>query len=177
MSDLRKRIENQRVRVSMNVKHFCVQSGDTKVVQLENGRYGELPIEQVTFHREGELGDSPWTRFYDLSNPKDKLHIDLLRQKLEENPHLHDDHRFRVRIVGEFDATGEPWPGYDDQDAEQIIAYYHAMPASHRPTLENVLSYELGKEEANKSKVVAIESLENSEEAQAKRAASAGVKL
>jgi len=51
------------------------------------------------------------------------------------------------------------------------------MHAAHRPKLENVLAYELSKDEKNKSKIVAIESLENSEEAQAKRAASAGVKL
>jgi hypothetical protein len=160
----------------MNVKHLCVQSGDKRVVQLEDGRYGEIPIEQVTFSREGEFSESPWTRFYDLSNPDDKRHIELLRELLEKNPHLHDDIGYRVRIAGEFDAH-EPWPGYDDQDAEQIIAYYHAMPESIRPKLENVLAYELSRDEKNKSKIVAIESLENSQEAQAKRAASAGVKL
>lgn len=176
MSDLRKRVENQRVRVSMNVKHFCVQSGDERVVQLADGSYGKVPIEQITFSREGDRNSSPWTRLYDLSNERDKRHIEALRKKLEENPHLHDDQRFRVRIAGEYE-TNEPWPGYDDQDAEQIIAYYHALPGQYKPTLEEMLAYELAKDETNKSKVIAIESLENSMEADAKRAASAGVKL
>ncbi len=176
MSELRKRIENQRVRVSMNVKHFCVQSGDDRVVQLGDGTYGKVPIEQITFSREGERGSSPWTRFYDLNDENDKRHIEALKKKLEENPHLHDDQRFRVRIAGEFDSN-EPWPGYDDQDAEQVIAYYHALPGNYKPSLENMLAYELSKDEQNKSKIVAIESLENSMEADAKRAASAGVKL
>lgn len=176
MSDLRERVENQRVRVSMNVKHFCVQSGDKTVVQLQSGQYGELPIDQVTFHREGEHGVSPWTRFYDLTVPEDKQAIDLLRKMLEKNPHLHDDVNFRIRIAGEYDAQ-EPWPGYDDQDAEQIIAYYHAMPPSVKPELEKMLSHELAKAEPNKSKVVAIESLENQLDNAAKKAASAGVKL
>ena len=160
----------------MNVKHFCVQPGGSTVVQLENGRYGELPIEQVTFSREGEFSESPWTRFYDMSDERDRRHIELLRKTLEKNPHLQDDINFRIRIAGEFDSH-EPWPGYDDQDAEQIVAYYHAMPANMRPDLERILSYELSKDESNKAKVVAIESLENSQLADAKKAASAGVKL
>jgi hypothetical protein len=176
MSELRDRVENQRVRVSMNVKHLCVQSGDKTVVQLQSGQYGELPIEQVTFSREGEFNESPWTRFYDMSVEKDRRHVELLREMLEKNPHLHDDINFRVRIAGEFDSH-EPWPGYDDQDAEQIIAYFHAMPPNNRPSLENILAYELSKDETNKSKVVAIESLENSQQADAKKAATAGVKL
>lgn len=176
MSDLRSRVENQKVRVSMNVKHFCVQSGDERVVQLADGSYGKIPIEQITFSREGDRNSSPWTRLYDLENENDKRHIDALKKKLEENPHLHDDHRFRVRIAGEYDSA-EPWPGYDDQDAEQIIAYFHALPGAYRPSLESMLSYELSKDDKNKSKIVAIESLENSMEADAKRAASAGVKL
>lgn len=176
MSELQNRVKNQRVRVSMNCKHICVQSGDERVVQLNDGSYGKLPVKQITFHREGEQNESPWTRYYDMNVPEDKEAIDKLREMLDDHPHLRDHHEFRIRIVGEFEA-GEPWPGYDDQDAEQIIAYYHAMPQTVKPQLEKILQYELSRDEPNKSKVTAIESLENSMESAAKKAASAGVKL
>lgn len=176
MSELRDRVQNQRVHVSMNCKHICVQSGEQRVVQLKDGSFDRISVPQITFHREGEQYESPWTRYYDLSVPEDKQAIDALKKMLEEHPHLHDHPEFRIRIVGEFESS-EPWPGYDDQDAEQVIAYYHAMPQSVKPQLEKVLSYELSKDEPNKSKITAIESLENSMESAAKKAASAGVKL
>lgn len=179
---IQERVKAQRVRVSMNQKHLTIQAGDTQLVQLENGQYRELPVKDITFHREGEHNESPWTGWYDMSNPEDKEAIDKLRAFLAKNPHLHDDVRFRIRIAGEFDSS-EPWPGYDDQDAEQIIAYYNASPAAMRKPLEEIMQYELSRVDENgddatdPAKLVAIETLDKTQASQAKSNASAGVKL
>lgn len=173
---IQERVEKQRVRVSMNQKHLTVQAGDTQLVQLENGQYRELPVRDITFHREGEHNESPWTRLYDMSDPMDKEAIDKLRELLEKDPGLKDHINFRIRIVGEFES-GEPWPGYDDQDAEQIVAYYHASPPKIRPTLEAIMQYELSRDPVNESKVVAIETLDKTQVSEERKAASAGVKM
>jgi hypothetical protein len=102
--------------------------------------------------------------------------IAKLRELLEKDPGLRDHVNYRIRIVGEFE-TGEPWPGYDDQDAEQIVAYYHACPPSVKPTLESIMQYELSRDPVNESKVVAIETLDKTQESHEKKAASAGVKM
>lgn len=166
----------------MNQKHLCVRAGDTQLVQLENGQYRELPVKDITFHRLGENNESPWTRWYDLSDADDKEAIEELRKLLKRDPALHDDVRFRIRIVGEYES-GEPWPGYDDQDPEQIIAYYKASPPRIRPTLEQIMQYELsrvdqdGESITDNAKLVAIESLDKKQESEAKNAAGAGMKL
>lgn len=182
MTDIKERVKNQRVRISMNQKHLCIQSGDPQLIQMENGQYRELAVRSITFHREGDNGESPWTRWYDLSDKNDAEDIAKLRAMMDKNPFMADDIRLRVRIVGEFDSS-EPWPGYDDQDSEQIIAYYNASPPSVRPELEKVLQYELSKTDekgestTDPAKVVAIETLDKSHEKQAKMSAGAGVKM
>lgn len=174
---LRERVESQKVRVSMNVKHLTVQSGDSTLIQLEDGRWREMPIRDITFHREGEFGESPWTRFYDLNDPTDREDVEALQALIEKNPGLATDARFRVRIVGEFEGSGEPWPGYDDQSADQVVAYYNAMPSHIRPTLETMLQYELGNDVPDEAKIVAIETLDKNTATAEKNAASAGAKL
>ena len=178
MTELRDRITtDQRFRVSMNVKHFCVQSGDHQLVQLDNGQYGQLPVKQIEFHREGEHNSSPWTRWYDMNDPEDREAIEKLRLVLDKHPNLQHDVDFRIRIVGEFEGMGEPWPGYDDQDAEQIKVYYGAMSPVVRPELETVLQYELTRETPNEAKITAIEAMHRDKDVTAKKTASAGVKL
>jgi hypothetical protein len=178
MSDIKSKVENQKVRVAMNVKHLTVQSGDTQLVQLENGQYRELPVKDISFHREGDENESPYTRFYDLTKPDDKEAIDRLKVVMAENPSLVNDMRFRVKIVGEYEiAGGLPWPGYDDQNAQQVVTYYDAMPPSVRPDLEKIMQYEMSREDPSDDKIDAIERLAKREEATAKARATTGAKL
>lgn len=181
MTSIKNKVENQRVRVSMNVKHLTVRSAEPQLVQMENGQYREFAVRTITFHRE-DNGLSPWTRWYDLSNPIDAEDIAELRSLLEKHPHLADDINFRVRISGEFDAQ-EPWPGYDDQNAEQIIAYYNASHPASRPELEKMMSYELDRVDENgesitdADKVTAIESLAKKRDTTTRNNAKDGVAL
>lgn len=178
MSDLKSKIQGQRVRVAMNTKHLTVQSGDTQLVRLENGQYRELPVRDISFHREGEENESPYTRFYDLSDPRDAEDIAVLRQRMEENPALVNDVAFRVQIVGEYEIFGGlPWPGYDDQNPEQVVTTWQNMAASVKPELEKVVAYELGKDEPNEDKIAAIEKLHASLTKQARDNTAVGAKL
>lgn len=151
-------VKSERVRIHMVPGRYALQSRSSDTVPLRGGGFGEIeqkPIEIVT---EGEFRMSPWTRFYDLSDPKDKAVIDALKVELAEKPHLATHVDYQIRIVGEYDVI-EPWAGYEDMDVDQVESYWRAMPDKMRAgyRLEDLMKWELERKDEHGEPNVADE--------------------
>lgn len=137
-------VKSERVKVQMVPGRIVLRPRGEAVVELRSGGFDKIPQGTIAIEAEGEFNMGTYSRLYDMSNPKDKAVIDLLKEKMEEFPHWASHNDYQVKIVGEFDATS-PWAGYDDQSADQLEVLYRAMPDKARPALENVMKYELSR--------------------------------
>ena len=137
-------VKNERVRVQMNIGHIVLRPKDRVVVQLRNGQYDQMDQEAIEIYAEGEHNMGSYSRLYDMDDAADRETIELLREKIDREPEWANHVFHQVKIVGEYSA-GEPWPGYDDQSAEQVETYYRSMPdrLKKNHALEGIMKHEL----------------------------------
>lgn len=135
-------VKGERVRVQMVPGRLVLVPRDQAVVQLAGGAFDKIPVDTVAIEAEGAFRMGTYSRLYDLTNEQDRQTIELLKLKLEENPHWASHKDYQIKIVGEFEGLS-PWAGYDGQTAEQVETLFRAMPDAARPSLEQVMKYEL----------------------------------
>lgn len=136
-------IKSERKYIHMVPEYLALRSKGKRTVQLQSGQYAEIDDPGLSILK--DCPKSYLTRLYDPANPKDKEVLDALEEALELQPHLATHRDYRVAIIGEFQAA--VWPGYDGQSAEELLAYWNAMPDAARPSLEGVMKYELERED------------------------------
>lgn len=137
-------VKSEQVKVQMVPGRIVLRPRGQATVELRSGGFDKIDVDAVAIEAEGEYNMGTYSRLYNLDDPKDRETIELLKEKLRENPHWSTHADYQIKIVGEYDA-GEPWPGYDEQSAEQIEAFYRSMPDQVRRQhpLEQVMKHEL----------------------------------
>lgn len=177
-------VKDEKVRIQMVPGRYVLKPRGKTPVQLKEGGWTEIGVETIAIETEGDHRMGMYTRLYDESDPKDAEILRLLRAELQEKPHLATHVDYQIKIVGEF-SESEPWPGYDDQNAEQIAAYWAAMPdrAKDQHRLEDIMKHELtrvdedGNDLSDKAKIDVLNKLHREREAAEKDAAEETVAL
>lgn len=177
-------VKGERVRVQMNPGRIVLKPKDKAVVELRSGGFDKIDTKAVAIEAEGDHHMGTYSRLYDLSVPEDRATIELLQEKLIEFPHWASHEDYRIKIVGEFDAA-EPFPGYDDLDAEGLEGYWSAMPDRQRAqvSLEGAMKHELSRKDedgndiTDKAKVDVLNKLWRAQDTAQKDAAEEVVSL
>lgn len=143
-------VKSERVKVQMVPGRLVLVPRDQATVELKSGGFDKIPVDTVAIEAEGVHRMGMYSRLYDLSNDIDRQTIELLKKKIEENPHWATHADYMIKIMGEFEGN-EPFVGYDELDAAGLEGYWKAVPDSLRATisLEQAMKHELSRVDEN----------------------------
>jgi hypothetical protein len=150
LDTLRKEVESEKVKYSLNIGRLVIDPKDDVIVQLANGRHGTVHNQGLVVERDGPQHSDGFTGEFDPKIPAHAEYIRRVDEFIEANPHIVTNPKIQLR---KWSGNKIPPDGaWDELSVEQIRGLM-ALPGKD---LKAAMRYELSKGEDARDEVLDV---------------------